>query len=627
MIFVETFQDLWRLLRKRDRWVAAFLVGMLSLSGIFEIAGMMFLFGYIHALGAGAVEGLSVGGSARGGLNGVSSVFDFFAGEMQGATYALTAGAVLVAVFLAKNLLWLLSSFGLLRFALKRYQHMATALFDGYQEMPLEQVRAQGTIEPNHTLNTMIEVFRVGFIPLLQCCADIAIILAMMVALFWIIDPALVIGSGLVLGTTALLFLGLTRRLSETLGRLMRKSHGALNGVANEALRGLLEIRLAGRQSIMAHRFGMAVGKFALADRRARGLAMVPRALNELVLAAGIVLAAVWFSETDGGLATALPTLAVLGFAGLRVTAAMARFTQALQQMRQTGDRRRILVAELERSAPYLLSGALQPVPSYRDLDKQISDGPPLSLEREIAVDKVRFCYPDASEMAVAEASLTIPAGSFTAFCGPSGGGKSTLALIIMGLLRPQRGSVTCDGRDVQRHLTEWYGQIGYVGQAPFMSQRSLRENVAIGLPVEQIDDAAVWRALEAAAIADLFRSRPEGLDTMLGEDGAMLSGGQRQRVAIARALYGDPKVLVFDEATAALDTATEREVTAAISRLKGSRTIISIAHRLTTIRQADIIHYVDAGKIRASGTYEELEDTFEPFRNLAGQVVLSADV
>lgn len=619
MIFVETFRDLWRLFGNRDRWVAAILVGMLSLSGSFEIAGMMFLFGYIHALGGAAVNGLGVGAAAHGGLNGISSIFDFFAGELDGPAYALTAGAVLVAVFLAKNVLWLLSSFGLLRFAMKRYESTAAELFDGYQQMPLEQARARGTIEPNHTLSTMIDVFRDAFIPLLQSCADVAIILAMIVALFWVIDPVLVIGSGVVLGTTALAFLALTRRMTASLSKRLRKSRETLNAVTNEALRGLLEVRLAGRQSIMRERFCLAAGEFALADRRARGLGMAPRALNELVLATGIVLAAVWFSDGNGGLSAALPTLAVLGFAGLRVTAAMARFTQALQFMRQTDESRRMLIAELERSVPHLLGEADGPARSYRDLEEGFPSGAHLSLVHEIAVEKVRFRYPDASKAAISDASLRIPAGSFTAFCGPSGGGKSTLALIIMGLLRPQGGSVTCDGHDVQRHLTEWYGQIGYVGQAPFMAPRSLRENVAIGLPVEQIDDAAVWRALEAAAIADLFRSRPEGLDTMLGEDGAMLSGGQRQRVAIARALYGDPKVLVFDEATAALDTATEREVTAAISRLKGSRTIISIAHRLTTIRQADKIYYVDAGKVHASGTYEELEDTFEPFRNLAG--------
>lgn len=619
MIFVETLRDLWRLLRKRDRWVAMALVAMLSLSGVFEIAGMMFLFGYIHALGGEAIESAAVGGSAAGGLGGVGAIYDFFASGLRGPAYALAAGAVLVAVFLVKNVLWLLSSFFLLRFAMKRYERTAVALFDGYQQMPLEQVRARGTMEPNRILNTILNVFRGAFVPLLQSCADIAIILAMLAALFWVIDPALVIGSGIVLGATAAAFLTLTRRLAHSLGKRIRNAQTEMNEVSNEALRGLLEVRLAGRQAIMRDRFAIVASEFALSDRRARGLAMTPRALNELILAAGIALAATWFSIGGGGLAGALPTLAVLGFAGLRVTAAMARLTQAMQEMRQTGDSRRLLFAELKRSAPHLIGETRESGRSYRDLEEPVPTGLSPSLAREIAVNEVSFCYPDAGKSAVVDVSLRIPAGSFTAFCGPSGGGKSTLALIIMGLLRPQHGSVTCDGWDIQRHLSAWHGQIGYVGQAPFMAPRSVRENVAIGLPADRIDDAAVWRALEGAAIADLFRSRPEGLDARLGEDGTLLSGGQRQRIAIARAIYGDPRVLIFDEATAALDTGTERAVSAAIDRLKGERTVIAIAHRLSTIKAADTICIIENGMISASGRYEELVRDNGAFRRLAG--------
>jgi len=616
VIFVDTFRDLWVLLNRRGRLIAAGLVALLALSGGLEIIGMFFLFGFIAVLGG------THGAHDEGRLAVITDIYWRLAGGFEGAQFALAAGAVLVGVFAIKNALWLLSSFALLRFSLKHYESVASQLFDGYQEMPLELMRARGTLEPAQTLGSALIVFRGSFRPLLMAGADVAVVLAMMVALLLVIDPGLVFGAALVVGTTAAVFLLVTRRVSDSLGKSIRRAQIALAGVTNEALRGLIDVRLAGRQDVMRERFGKVTGEFALADRRMRALEMTPRALNEMVLAAGIALAAAWFASRGGGLAGALPALAVLGFAGLRVTAAMARLTQSLQQMRQMNNARVRLMRTIRRTAPQLLrGGSSQPAAreSYREEDLPLPKDASPTLSRAIVVEDVSFTYPNAETATLDSVSLEIPAGSFTAFCGPSGGGKSTLALIVMGLLRPQTGRVTCDGWDIQRHLSAWHGQIGHVGQTPFMAARSVRENVAFGLPPQHIDDAAVWRALEAAAVAEHFRTHPMGLDALLGEDGEMLSGGQRQRVAIARALYRDPAVLVFDEATAALDTATEREVSAAIARLRGDRTVIAIAHRLTTIETADRIHLIDGGRIVDSGTYSGLLRSSERFRKLAG--------
>ncbi|MCB2051691.1 MAG: ABC transporter ATP-binding protein [Novosphingobium sp.] len=615
MIFLDTFWDFWRLLDLRQRLVSCGLVILLAVSGALEIVGMFFLFGYLSVLG---------GGNSQGGMRWIADLYAVVGQGYEGAIFALITGLLLVAVFVVKNLLWLLSSFGLLRFSMKRYEYVAAALFDGYQEMPLDLMRGRGTANPTQILNSVLQVFTNAFSPLLQAAADIAIIVAMLVALMLAVDPVLVIGSGLVLGVAAVLFLGSTRRLSGTLGERLRRAQLALHSVTAEAMRGLLDVRLAGRQDVMHERFSAVAGSFAVASRRIHALGMIPRAMNEMVLAAGIAIAATWFATREGGLGAALPTLAILGFAGLRVTAAVSRFTEALQKIRQTSDARIRMMEALETAAPQIIADydpAISRRETYRLEDSPLPASASPSLKNALRIEQVSFSYPGAATLAVDNVSLTIPAGKFVAFCGPSGGGKSTLALLVMGLLAPQNGCVLCDDWDISRHLTAWHGQIGHVGQAPFLAPRSVRENVAFGLRPEQIDDAAVWRALEAAAVADVFRAHPDGLEAIVGEDGALLSGGQKQRVAIARALYGDPVVLVFDEATAALDTVTEREVSTAIARLRGDRTVIVIAHRLSTIRQADMIHYVTGGSIGASGTYDGLTQSYLPFRNLTGEL------
>jgi ABC-type multidrug transport system fused ATPase/permease subunit len=183
-------------------------------------------------------------------------------------------------------------------------------------------------------------------------------------------------------------------------------------------------------------------------------------------------------------------------------------------------------------------------------------------------------------------------------FVGPSGSGKSTLVDVVLGLLTPDAGQVQVDGIDIRKNLRAWQDQIGYVPQSIYLTDDTLRRNVAFGLPDGEIDEAAVWRAIRAAQLEEFVAGLPTGLDTLVGERGIRLSGGQRQRIGIARALYHDPAVLVLDEATSALDTATERGVMQAVNALQGSKTILIVAHRLSTVAQCHRLFRLELGRI-----------------------------
>jgi ABC-type multidrug transport system fused ATPase/permease subunit len=233
--------------------------------------------------------------------------------------------------------------------------------------------------------------------------------------------------------------------------------------------------------------------------------------------------------------------------------------------------------------------------------------GKPISFERTIELDNITFRYSSTERRAVKGVSLEIPKGATVGFIGSSGSGKSTLVDILLGLLSPESGAVKVDGVDIQKNLRSWQDKIGYVPQSIYLTDDTLRRNIAFGLPNEGIDEEAVQRAVRASQLDQFINELPEGLDTVVGERGVRLSGGQRQRIGIARALYHDPAVLVLDEATSALDVATESGVMAAIRNLRHEKTIIIVAHRLSTVEYCDRLYRFSDGRIVKEGSANEV--------------------
>lgn len=235
-----------------------------------------------------------------------------------------------------------------------------------------------------------------------------------------------------------------------------------------------------------------------------------------------------------------------------------------------------------------------------------------------LLLDKLSFKYPGATSDAVKNITLQVEGGKSVAIVGPSGAGKTTLVDLILGIFPPDSGNVFISGTPPLQIFAEFPGAVSYVPQDVFLSNRTIRENVSLGFNSSITSDAEIWNALEGARLADFVRKLPEGLSTPVGENGAKLSGGQKQRIGIARALFTNPKLLVLDEATSALDGQTENEVTEAIQDLRGQVTVIMIAHRLSTVRNADLVVYIDNGEIIAQGNFDEIRKKVPNFDNQA---------
>jgi ABC-type multidrug transport system fused ATPase/permease subunit len=286
-----------------------------------------------------------------------------------------------------------------------------------------------------------------------------------------------------------------------------------------------------------------------------------------------------------------LPMLALFAAAAFRLMPSVNRILGAVQTLRFNQPVIDTLYTDLQLAIP---AANANPIPAT-------------PFSEMLQLRQVNYTYFGAPQPALNDLSLAIRRGESVGFIGASGAGKSTLVDIILGLLTPDSGELRMDGTDIHVHLRNWQNQIGYVPQSIFLTDDTLRRNVAFGLPNEQIDDAAVHDAIMAAQLEEFVASLPDGLETVVGERGVRLSGGQRQRIGIARALYHDPAVLVLDEATSALDAATERGVMQAVDALHGTKTIIIVAHRLSTVEHCDRLYRLEQGRVVEEGKTREI--------------------
>lgn len=406
----------------------------------------------------------------------------------------------------------------------------------------------------------------------------------------------------LLLAALCLLVIELLYRKSMSKNGIIRRDLMCeMNQVAMEAIQGHKEVLVMNRQEFFIKEYGDVKAKYSRVSVKVDMGTTVPAYLIEMICITGVLAAVAVQMGNTSNVSELITQLSAIAAGAFRILPALGAITSGINT---------IIMSTSQLGACYeTVRQVKQLEQEERKKSGQKQKYADMRFEREIVLQGVSFQYPEGEENVLERVNLTIKKGESIAFIGPSGAGKTTVSDIILALLKPSEGHILMDGVDIEDLGSRWNQIIGYVPQATFIIDDTVRHNIAFGEKKSDIDDEQVWQALKIAQLDEFIRNLPNGLDTRVGERGVRFSGGQRQRIAIARALYRNPDVLVLDEATAALDNETESEVMKAIEALQGYKTLIIVAHRLTTVRKCDVIYEVKDKQIVARDKKEIFED------------------
>lgn len=505
----------------------------------------------------------------------------------------LIVGAMLglIVIYLVKNLFLAFLAWRQTRFTYGIQQHLSQRLFTTYLRQPYSFHLQRNSAQLVRNVTGEVSLFTGAVNNALNILTE-GLVLLGIACLLLLVEPigALIVAS--VLGVVAWSFYRGNRARITRWGEARQYHEGLRMQHLQQGLGGVKDVKLLGRETDFLTQYQIHNTQSAQVARLQATLQQLPRLWLELLAVTGLVLLVLSMVSQGLDMASIVPTLALFAAAAFRLMPSVNRVLSAMQALRYGLPVINTLYEELKQEVPDSASQNANDVPTFR---------------REIRLTDISYTYHGALTPALNGLSLSIKEGEFVGFIGSSGSGKSTLVDVILGLLPSDIGKIEVDGQDIQKNLRAWQDQIGYVPQSIYLTDDTLRRNVAFGLPNEQIDDTAVQRAIKAAQLDKFVATLPEGLETIVGERGIRLSGGQRQRIGIARALYHDPSVLVLDEATSALDTATESGVMRAVTALQGSKTIIMVAHRLSTVEHCDRLYRLEHGGIVAEGTPLEM--------------------
>lgn len=593
-----TISSALNLMSKEDRRKLSLVVFMQFTVSLLDLIGVAL----VGVLGSVVVAGLGSGTQGKR----VSYIVHFLGIEnrtlqVQSAVLGCLVALLLVirtlaTVFIARRTLYFLSR--------KAAQLSSNLLLRLLSQSYLE-IKSNSTHSTIFSLTYGVQVVVLGVIGVaINTIADFLVLVILGVGLT-VVDPLIALLTFLMFGAVGLTIFLVSNNRATKLGARNSKLMIKSDERTSEVLHSYREIVVRNRQEFYARELGKIRMDLANTLAEIQFLPQVSKYIIEITMVVGgLLICAIQFKLQ--GATHAVATLGVFLVASTRIAPAVMRIQQGA-----TGIKSNLSVAKPTLDLIHSL-GTVKPVDSSSDSFDIIHAG----FKPGIQINKVSFKFPNSQRYSLQDVSINVEPGSRVAIVGPSGAGKTTLIDILLGLHIPSEGSVFISGVPPLSSMKTWPGAIGYVPQDVVLSQGTIRENILLGYPNEMISDHMIWDALQAAQIDGFVKSLPRGLDSYVGERGSGLSGGQRQRLGIARALVTNPRLLILDEATSSLDIATEYDLTKTILEFDKSITVIVVAHRLSTIRDSDVIFFLEQGKLLASGNFQELRNTVPNFEH-----------
>lgn len=603
---MDNWKKMWALLDAQERRNAFKVLAVMIVAALASAAMVGSVFPFLSVLSdTGLIQRNSI----------LSWLYE--AGGFQSSyQFVVALGTATVSVILVANLILILQTWAIARFNQMRIHSISKRLLSHYLAQPYEYFLGQnsGKLSANILSESQQVVFQ--FLTPLAIMISSSLTISAVVVLLLFANPlaaSMTIG---VFGSAYTIILLAARGHVKKLGEFRAQRNEARFRIAGESLSGIKDIKLLGREHSYLDRYSEQSVQMARIIARVDVLGEVPRFAIQIIAFGAIVLLCLFLLdpkklESGEALGGVLPFVGLLAFAAMRIMPELQKVYRAGIQMTDGA-------AALNRIYDDIAQGEQRQIPRARPI--------PFEMKATLELDCVNYSYPGAELASLHDISLTIRAGERIGIVGASGSGKTTLADVVLGLLVPQSGTIRVDGTEITPAIIRaWQQFVGYVPQDIFLADATLAENIALGTPLDEVDRDWVEAAGRTARIHDLVSNQlPDGYETPIGERGVRLSGGQRQRIGIARALYHNAGLIVFDEATSALDNVTEHEVMASIDSLPGSKTVVIIAHRLSTVRTCDRIVFMKSGQVEHYGTWDDLMRYSVDFRAMASDTKAS---
>jgi len=593
------FKKILKLLDERERKRLYILFGAMTVSALIEVAGIVSILPFLALITNPTLI------NDNRYLNWLYTTLNFQSSNR----FLIFIGVMVLLILIVSNILVILTMWGVSRFTNMRNFTISRRLLSRYLHQPYVFFLNKNTIELGKNILSEVTIVTSGvLIPLMQIISS-GIVALFIFTMLIVVEPLLALSVIVILGVVYIFIYRMVKKKISNIGKRRFSANIELHKAVYEAFGGIKQLKLLGFEEVFINRYSKPSSEYARDNATNQIISGTPRYIMEVVAIGGIISVVLYLLASTKGFQDILPIIGLFAFAAYRIMPALQNIYASVTTMRFYVHGLDVLYKDM-----------------YSFEDKSYTTAyfkkksPPLSLQEELRLEGITFSYPGTSKPVIDNLNIIIDSNTSVAFVGKTGVGKTTIADIILGLLRPCSGRMLVDGVEItDDNLSGWQKNLGYIPQDIYLLDDTVTRNIAFGVPDENIDMNIIRSAAQIANIHNFVtEDLPDGYQTVVGERGIRLSGGQRQRIGIARALYHNPGVLVLDEATSALDGATEKEVFEAINNIAKTKTLIIIAHRLTTIRGCDVIYVLKYGKIVGQGKYEELMRSNTEFRKIA---------